>query len=224
MRNTSMLDRTLRLMVLGAALVTFGFAQMGGKGGGAVGGGMGSGAPGTSGISGVMSGIVIGMPSASAGPVTGADGTAYVLRATTATLGNVPTSAWELVAINPATGKFNWNLPLDGLMISDPVLGKDGTILLTATGTAMMSSVNAPKPALIIVAPSGTSARVQARISIDADMLSAPVMTQDGQTIYVVATQIPFMTRITQAASAGSTFLYAFFPGTGALKFKVQLR
>jgi hypothetical protein len=55
-------------------------------------------------------------------------------------------------------------------------------------------------------------------------MLSLPVMTPDGQTIYVVGTDMPDTPMRGLTTAAGSTYLYAFFPGTGSLKFKVQLR
>lgn len=217
--------RASRLALLGTVLVTFGFAQMNGRGGS---GGMGPGSSGsgTSGMgSGMQGGMGAGMGSMDSGPVVGTDGTAYVLRHTTVTTGSQRTTKNELVAINPSSGVANWALEIAGTMLSEPVLAKDGTILLTTSEPNMFAgSTTTTKPALVIVAPAAASARVQARISIDSDMLSVPVMTPDSQTIYVVATDMPDMVAGNQAVSTGTTFLYAFFPGTGSLKFKVQLR
>jgi outer membrane protein assembly factor BamB len=156
----------------------------------------------------------------------GADGTAYVLRQTVVQgmMGGSSTVKNELVAINPSNGNVNWALQIDGAMISGPVLAKDGTILLTTSEPEMMTgAAAAASPALLIVAPSATSARVQARVPIASDVLSLPVVTPDGQTIYVVGTDMPAATMAGLTASAGNTFLYAFLPGSGNLKFKVQL-
>jgi outer membrane protein assembly factor BamB len=174
-----------------------------------------------------MSGLGVGMATMASGPAVGPDGTAYVLRQTAASgmMGSQSAIKTELVAINPSNGKVNWALQIDGTMISTPVLAKDGTILLTTSEPEMMTGTAAvTAPALVIVAPTATSARVQARVTIDSDMLSLPVMTPDGQTIYVVGTDMPDTQMRGWTTAAGSTYLYAFFPGTGSLKFKVQLR
>ena len=212
------ISASLSRWILPAALVTTGFAQM--RGGGPM-GGRGSGP--TTG----MSGLVAGMGNMTFGPAVGADGTAYVLRQTVAggMMGGNPAVKNELVAINPSNGNVNWNLPIDGTMISGPILAKDGTILLTTSEPQMMTGATAATlPALVIVAPTATSARVQTRVPIASDMLSLPVVTPDGQTIYVLGTDMPDTPMTGLMTSTATTFLYAFFPGTGSLKFKVKLR
>ena len=164
-----------------------------------------------------------GMGDMAAGPAVGTDGTAYVVRETAVPVGTQRTTQQQLVAINPADGKANWSLQIDGSMISQPVPAKDGTILLTTSEPNGGPNATV-KAALVIVAPAATSARVQARVPIGGDMLSAPVMTPDGQTIYVIAVDMPGMATGSQTVSTGTTFLYAFYPGTGNLKFKFQLR
>ena len=188
MSNALYRPTALRLALLGTALVTVGFAQMGGGGrmgpggSGSVTTGMGADMPG---------GLGAGMGSMDFGPVVGSDGTAYVLRQTAVTAGSQQAFKNELVAINPVGGKVNWALQIDGTMISEPVLAKDGTILLTTSEPNMIAGSTTTGPALLIIAPTATSARVQARVSINGDMLSVPVMTPDGQTIYVVGTDVP---------------------------------
>lgn len=229
----------MRLALLGTALVSLGFAQMMGGNGMMGPGDYGSGTPGADngtmgsgsgmmggatgfGMQGGMAGMGAGMGNMASDLAIGNDGTAYVMRATAVTAGNQQTIKRELLAVNPSSGNANWALQIDGTLVSEPVLAKDGTILLT-TSEPRAAWNTAVKPALLIVAPAATSARVQARVLVDADFLSAPVITPDGQTIYVVAVDMPFMSG-SQTASAGSTYLYAFNPGTGVLKFKVQLR
>jgi outer membrane protein assembly factor BamB len=171
-------------------------------------------------------GVMGGMGAMAFGPAVGPDGTAYVLRQTVVAgmMGSQSAVKNELVAINPSNGAVNWALQIDGTMTSAPVLAKDGTILLTLSEPGMMTGTAASTPALLIVASTATSARVQARVPVDSDVLSQPVTTPDGQTIYVVGTDMPSTPMRGQGASTGTTFLYAFFPGTGSLKFKVQLR
>jgi hypothetical protein len=172
-------------------------------------------------------GVMGGMGAMAFGPAVGPDGTAYVLRQTVVAgmMGGQSAVKNELVAINPSNGAVNWALQIDGTMTSAPVLAKDGTILLTLSELGMMTGTAAAStPVLLIVAPTATSARVQARVPIDSDMLSQPVTTPDGQTIYVIGTDMPSTPIRSQGASTGTTFLYAFFPGMGNLKFKVQLR
>src|SRR5438105_4189169 len=106
MLKTFSWTKPLRLALLGPDLVTFGFAQMNGMGGGMMGSGSsGSGMSGTStgmsggmgsGMQGGMSGMAGGMGSMAAGPVVGTDGTAYVLRETTVTSGSQQTTKREL--------------------------------------------------------------------------------------------------------------------------------
>ena len=196
--------RVGRWALLTTALVTVASAQMVGSGG-----------------------VMGGMGAMAFGPAVGPDGTAYVLRQTAVAgmMGSQSTVKNELVAINPSNGAVNWALQIDGTMTSAPVLAKDGTILLTLSEPEMMTgTAAAPTPALLIVATTATSARVQARVPVDSDMLSQPVTTPDGQTIYVAGTDMPSTPMRGQGTSTGTTFLYAFFPGTGSLKFKVQLR
>ena len=218
----------LRLALVGAALATIGFAQMNGRGGSGMMGPVSTGGGISSigfGMQGGMLGIGAAMDSMAPGPVVGSDGTAYVLRQTAVTSGSQQTIQNELVAISPSSGKVNWALAIAGTMISGPVLGKDGTILLTISEPhQFVSSSTSAQSALVIVAPSATSARVQARVVIDSYLLSTPVMSPDGQTIYVIATEMPGMVAGSQTISAGSRWLYAFGPGTGSFKFKVQLR
>ena len=243
----------VRVALLATVLVPLGFAQMnGGMGGGGMMGpgtpsngsaGMGSGMGG--GMNGGMQGGMSGMGSEagmmSSGLVVGSDGTAYVLRQTGGTSqqmmgGTQQATKTELVALNPLNGNTNWKLEITGTMISEPVLAKDGTIFLTTSepgmdsdterGGGMHSSNNSTsnaKPALLIITATVSSARVQNRVEIDADVLSTPRLTPDGQTIYVVATQMAQMMGNTSSTSAtGGSTLYAFGPG-GNLKFKVQL-
>jgi outer membrane protein assembly factor BamB len=209
-----------RLVLVMAALAVCGFAQMRG---GIPGGMSGTGSSATTG----MSGLGGGMGVMANGPAVGPDGTAYVLRQTSTIgmMGSQSSTKTELVAINPSNGKVNWALQVDGTMISTPVLAKDGTILLTTSEPEMMTGGTATAaPALLIIAPTATSARIQARVTIDSDLLSLPVVTPDGQTIYVMGTDMPDAPIRGMTASTGTTYLYAFFPGTGNLKFKVQLR
>ena len=209
-----------RVVLVMAALAASGFAQMRG---GFPGGMGGTGSSATTG----MSGLGGGMGTMATGPAVGPDGTAYVLRQTSTTgmMGSPSSITTELIAINPSNGKVNWALQIDGTTISTPVLAKDGTILLTTSEPEMMTGATATAaPALLIVAAMATSARIQARVTIDSDMLSLPVVTPDGQTIYVVGTDMPDTPIRGMMASTGTTYLYAFFPGTGSLKFKVQLR
>jgi len=241
-----------RVAVLATALVQLGFAQMnGGMGGGGM---MGSGAPSNGatgmgsgmgggmngGMQGGMSGMGSGNGMMTSGPVVGSDGTAYVVRQVGGTSqqmvgGTQQATKTELVALNPQNGTANWTLEIDGTMISEPVLAKDGTIFLTTSepgmnggaeqGGGMHSSNNSTsntKPALVIVTATVTSARVQNRVEIDADVLSAPRITPDGQTVYVAATQMPGMVSNASTSATGGSTLYAFGP-TGSLKFKVQL-
>jgi outer membrane protein assembly factor BamB len=236
-----------RVAVLATALVQLGFAQMnGGMGGGMMGSGtpsngatgMGGGMSG--GMQGGMSGMGSGNGMMTSGPVVGPDGTAYVVRQAGGTSqqmmgGTQQATKTELVALNPQNGNANWTQQIDGTMVSEPVLAKDGTIFLTTSepsmnsdaeqGGGMHSSNNSTsntKPALVIITATVTSARVLNRVEIDADVLSVPRITPDGQTIYVVATQMPGMTSNASTSATGGSTLFGFGPN-GALRFKVQL-
>jgi hypothetical protein len=232
---------TRRLVMIAGILAPLGLAQMGGgmMGNGSYGTGMGGNGTMT-GASGMSGGMAGGMGDMMSGPAVGPDGTAYVLRRNgTATQGLMDdqTVKTDLVAISPSTGKATWNLSMDGTMLSEPVLSKDGlTIFLTTSEPGMdggssgngmhgnATSTTNRKPALVIVANSIASARIQNRVDIDADMLSAPRLTPDGQTLYVTALNLTKQTG--QSASSNPTSmgatLYAFSPA-GALKFKVDL-
>lgn len=212
----------VRAALIAAALVQFGFAQM--MGGGMNGGGTSTGMMGSTGsgmsvgMGGGMQGTMgSGMGAMMPGPVVGSDGTACLLRTTTSTAASITTVKRELIAVNYQTGKANWKLQIDGTMISDPVFGKDGLIYLTTSEPPVGSTAATLKPALVVVAPASSSARVQNRVELAGDILSAPVISPDGQTIYVVATDMP-----TGSTAATTPTLYGFSPG-GALKFKVLL-
>ena len=199
-------------------------AQMsGGMGrgtGSAASGGLGS-------YAGMADGMGAGMMAA--GPVVGPDGTAYVLRTTTAAAtpmgGGTSASTRQLVAINPSTGAQSWSVTLTGTMLSVPVLGKGGAIYLTASEPSFMTNAgtNGRTSTLIIVSATATSAAVQNQIAIPGDVLSAPQVTPDGQTVYVIASDMSEMLAAYSGSSqfAGSV-LYAYSAG-GQLKFKVQL-
>jgi outer membrane protein assembly factor BamB len=211
------ISRNAARIALFAAFVNGSFAQMHGTGN------MGGRSIDTT----MISGLMAGMGNMVFGPVVGADGTAYALRQTVTTglMTGTQSLKTELIAIRPSNGNVNWALAIDGTMISGPVLAKDGTILLTTSEPEMMTgSLSTASPALVIVAPAATTARVQARIPIASDMLSLPVVTPDGQTIYVIGTDMPDMPIAQVGAAAGNTYLYAFFAGSGNLKFKVRLR
>lgn len=234
--------------MIAAILVPLGLAQMGGgmMGSGSSGNGMG-GNGNMTGASGMSGGMAGGMGNMMSGPAVGSDGTAYVLRRNgTATQGMMDgqTVKTDLVAISPSTGRTTWNLSIDGTMLSEPVMSKDGlTIFLTtsepgmdgsAAGNGMHGNGNGMhgnatsttnrKPALVVVANSIESARVQNRVEIDADMLSTPRLSPDGQTLYITAlnwTNQTGQSASSNSASMGAT-LYAFSPN-GAPKFKVDL-
>ncbi|MCZ2078566.1 MAG: hypothetical protein LC130_26675 [Bryobacterales bacterium] len=250
-KTVFMVKAGLRTALLATALMPFAFAQMnGGMGGGGM---MGSGTPsnGTSGMGsgmgggmngdmqGGMSGMGSGVGMMTSGLAVGPDGTAYVVRRSGGTSqqmmgGAQQATKAELVALNPQNGSTNWTLQIDGTMISEPALAKDGTIFLTTSEPGMNSgagqggmhsnnsSTSSAKPALVIITATVTSARVLNRIEIDADVLSTPQIAPDGQTIYVVATEMPDMMDNASTAATRASTLYAFGP-SGNLKFKVQL-
>ena len=222
--------RIVRAAIVATVLAQFGFAQMRGGMSGGLSSGPSSGiSSGMAGMSGGMSGAMQGAMGSGmghmSGPVVGSDGTAYVLRTTTATTAGTTqqTVKTELIAVNPQTGKANWKLQIDGTRISQPVLGKDGSIYLTTSEPPIGGTASTRKPALVIVAPGATAARVQSRLDITADALSAPEVSPDGQIIYVVAVDMPTGTSGSGATTAAvSPTLYIFSAG-GSLKFKVQL-
>ena len=163
-----------------------------------------------------------GMGNMMSGPAVGADGTAYMIRSSNSTTTGGSQQA-VLMAINPQNGNTNWSLPMDGTIMSAPVLAKDGTMFLTTSGAFMGFTTTSQKPALMIISATPTAATVLHRVEIDADVLSVPQLTPDGQTVYVVAADMPGLTNgSSTTVSTGSSTLYAFSPG-GSLKFKVQL-
>ena len=216
-----------RLVVIAALAVPLSLAQMGN-------GGMGGGSTGNAGVgngmtrmAGTMSG---GMGDMMLGPTVGPDGTAYVVRTSNSSQGMMSnqTPKAELVAINPSSGKASWSLSIGGAMASEPALSKDGlTIFMTTSEAGFVISrsgtSSGQKPALLIIANSSTSARIQNKVEIDADILSAPRLTPDGQTVYVIAMEMPQMSGQDDSTVAAITStLYAFSP-SGALKFKMDL-
>lgn len=197
---------TYSAILIGITLPAFG--QMMGPGIG-----IGTGRMAGTATSSVMSGY---MGSLAVGP----DGTAYLVRAASSNsigMMGAASGGAVLIAVNPQTGKANWKAPISGTMISQPVLGAAGaTIYLTTSEPPFLGSTATAQPALLIVT---ASSGVVNRISIAADMLSAPTVSADGQTVYVLATDVG---GFTTAGMTGTGTLYAFSP-TGTLKFKVQL-
>ena len=195
--------------VFAMAVVQLGLAQMRGPGG--VGGGT---VPGT----GMVGRTGFQMEYMLPPPAVGPDGTAYAMRVSTSTMaGSNTQTKTELIAVSAQNGKTNWALEIDGTMFSEPVLSKDGgTIFLTTSEPGPQA---ARQPGFIVVVATATAARVSNRVDIDADLLSSPSVTPDGQTIYIVAAKMPVPAR---GNVLGNSTLYAFSPA-GALKFKVAL-
>jgi outer membrane protein assembly factor BamB len=223
MPNFTIAVRSLATLAVAAAAPMLS-AQMGGG----MGRGVGSTASGGIGMySSMADGMGMGMMAS--GPAVGADGTAYVLRDATASAtpmgSGVSTATRQLVAINPATGAQNWSVSLTGTMLSVPVLGKAGAIYLTASEPPFMANAgaNGRTSSLIVISSTGSSAAVQSQIAVPGDILSTPQVTPDGQTIYVISTDMPQMLQAYNGSSqfAGSV-LYAY-SASGQLKFKVQL-
>lgn len=241
---SDMAPQIMRLALLTTLIAGTAFSQMGMGGGGMMGQGTtptnntpGSGGPmmgqGTTftmgfGMGGGMMGFFgmgsgTGMGNMMSGPAVGADGTAYMIRSSNSTTTGASQPA-VLMAINPQNGNTNWSLPIDGTIMSAPVLAKDGTIFLTTSNALMGTSTTTNQTlALMIISATPTSAMVLHRVQIDATVVSAPQLTPDGQTVYVVTANMPGMTnRGSTTTFTGSSTLYAFSPG-GSLKFKVQL-
>jgi hypothetical protein len=209
--------RMVRAMFFAAVLTQFGFAQMGGGMGGGIGGGPGSGI-GVGTGRGITGGLSTAMGNVMTGVVVGPDGTAYLLRANgsyTASAGSGSVSN-DLIAVNPQTGRANWKVSIGGSMMSQLVLSS-GQIYLTTSALPMYDE-NATNQSAFVIVSSATGAVVN-RVNIAGDLLSAPVVSPDGQTIYVMAVD---MTGFNTAGVSGSTTLYAFSP-SGAVKFHVPL-
>lgn len=246
---TKTITQAALLSVTAAALA---FAQMGGgMGGNNHGGGMmgpgNSGSPlntGTNSMQGIGSGMgmsgAMGAREMMEGPVIGPDGTIYVVRfapTSAASQGMMDSAAsqYELAALNPLNGSPKWKLAIAGTMISEPVLGKDGKIFMTASDFAMagqgqsgtmMGSDDAAgssgKSRLLIVTPYETTASISAAITVDSDVLSAPRIADDGSGSYVIYATGFEMGAGTGAIAGGQKTLYAFTPA-GSVKFSVKL-
>jgi outer membrane protein assembly factor BamB len=145
------------------------------------------------------------------------------------------TSQYELVALNPLNGTPKWKLAITGTMVSEPVLGKDGKIFMTASDFAMngqgqsggmmnsgTSTTTSGKSRLLIVTPYPTTASITATITVDSDVLSAPRTAADGSGSYVIYATGFEMGTDTDAIASGQKTLYAFTPA-GATKFTVKL-
>lgn len=236
----------IMVVLFAATLVPVALAQMGG---GMMGGGWGAGGfngmmdSGTIGgmmggvLGGMMGGVMGGgMGSTIWGPAVGADGTAYVVRQTAggnnASANQIAVTS-ELAAIDK-TGKVIWTLPVDGPLVSQPVLASDGQIFLTVSGfnfgfgTPTGNNSNAVgQSKLLIVPANGGNAQ---SVTIDADVLSVPKVVPDGSSysIYVTASDMGFMGWMWNFGSAGGqrstggSDLYAF-SSNGTLKFSVPL-
>ena len=200
-----------RAALLALVLTTLVFAQMGGGMGNGNGGGMmgpgNPGAPGTTGMNpGQGMGSGMGMSGAMGsremmdGPTVGPDGTVYVVRLASAATTNqgmmspsTSASKYELVAISASNGLTKWRVEITGTMVSEPALGKDGKIFMTASDFAMngqnqsgggmmnpgASTTTARKSRLIIVTAYPASASISNTIELDSDVLSAPRTATD---------------------------------------------
>ena len=135
------------------------------------------------------------------GPVVGPDGTIYLLKAKVVPGtggmmgGTAATSTTQLVAI--LAGAVSWTLDLDGWVISRPVVAPDGNILLTESFPPAFvfglsgSQANAQErgASLVVITPTGNSARIAAQTQVDTDALSQPsVVTLPGGSYQILAT------------------------------------
>jgi outer membrane protein assembly factor BamB len=243
-----------RAALLALVLTTLVFAQMGGGMGSGNGGGMmGPGNPGTPGTTGMNpgQGMGSGMGMSGAmgsremmdGPTVGPDGTVYVVRLASAATTNqgmmspsTSASKYELVAISASNGLTKWKVEITGTMVSEPALGKDGKIFMTASdfvmsgqsqsGGGMMnpgtSTTTARKSRLIIVTAYPASASISNTIELDSDVLSAPKVTDDAANYTVYVTGFEMGANDMDAVASGQKTLYAFTP-VGNLKFSVKI-
>jgi hypothetical protein len=175
------------------------------------------------------------------GPTVGPDGTVYVVRlASTSTssqgmMSSNGSSKYELVAISPVNGSTKWKLEIAGTMVSEPVLGKDGKIFLTASNFAMngrsqagggatnsgTSTNTTGKSRLLIVTALPTTAAISGTIAVDSDVLSAPTIADDSGSYAVYVTGFE-MGNDNDAIASGTKTLYAFTP-SGQIKFSVRI-
>lgn len=242
---------SLRVILITAVLATVTFAQMGGGMGNGTGNGMMS--PGNSTPNGMGQGMASGMGSAMGmsgamrsremmdGPTVGPDGTVYVVRlASTSTssqgMMSSPTGSvkYELVAISQVNGSAKWRLEITGTMVSEPVLGKDGKIFLTASDFVMngqsqsggmmntgSSNATTGKSRILIVTAFPTTATITSTITVDSDVLSSPKAADDSGSYVVYATGFKMGTD-GDAIAGGTKTLYAFTP-SGQVKFSVKI-
>ena len=244
-------SRTVLFALVSASLS---FAQMGGgMGNGAGGGMMGTGGSGTQGTTAMNStqgmGSGMGMTGAMGsremmdGPTLGPDGTAYVVRlasASTINQGMMPPSSnaskYELAAISVRDGSTKWKIQITGTMVSEPALGRDAKIFMTASdfvmggqsqfGGGMMnpgSPTTSGKSRLLIVTTDLVSARISNTVEVASDVLSAPKTATDetgNYVIYVTGFEMGVDDRDTIAS--GQKNLYAFTPD-GRIKFNVKI-
>lgn len=243
-----------RAALLALVQTTLVFAQMGGGMGSGNGGGMmgpgNPGAPGTTGMNlGQGMGSGMGMSGAMGsremmdGPTVGPDGTVYVVRLASAATTNqgmfspsTIAAKYELVAISASNGLTKWKVEITGAMVSEPALGKDGKIFMTASdfvmggqsqsGGGMMnpgaSTTAARKSRLIVVTAYPASASISNTIELDSDVLSAPKVTDEanGYTVYVTGFEMG--ANDMDAVTSGQKTLYAF-TSAGNLKFSVKI-
>lgn len=243
-----------RTALLSVTIATFAFAQMGSGMGSNSGSGMmgpgNSGTPSGSGMTSVQGmGSGMGMIGAMGsremmdGPTVGPDGTVYVVRlASTSTTNQgmmnpgTGTSQYELVALSPVNGSAKWKLAITGTMVSEPVLGKDGKIFMTASDYVMngqsqsgggvmnpgTSTTSSGKSRLIIVTAYPTTASISATITVDSDVLSAPRTADDVSSYVIYVTGFEMGVDDKDSVASGQKTLYAFTPA-GATKFSVKL-
>ena len=240
-----------RTALLTLALTTLGFAQMGrGMGSGPGSGTMGPGGTSTTGVNpGQGMGSGMGMSGAMGsremmdGPTVGPDGPVYVVRQSSAATSNQgivspnsSASKYELVALSARDGSANWKLEITGTMVSEPTLGKDGRIFMTASDFAMNgtsqsgggmmnpgTTITPLKSRLIIVTAGPTAAQITKSVEVDSDVLSAPKAATDESGNYVIyVTGFEMGIDDKDAIASGQKHLYAFTPD-GSIKFSVKI-
>jgi hypothetical protein len=131
-------------------------------------------------------------------------------------------------------GSAKWKLEITGTMVSEPVLGKDGKIFLTASDFVMNgqsqsggmmntgpSNATTGKSRLLIVTANPTTASISSTITVDSDVLSAPKTSDDSGSYVVYATGFK-MGADGDAIASGTKMLYASTP-SGQIKFNVRI-
>lgn len=243
-----------RATLLALVLTTLAFAQMGGGMGNGSGGpgapstpgqnnGMHQGQTAGSGMgNALMSAMNMGMGGREMmdGPTIGADGTAYVIRSLAQAAVGTTTQGQprhELVAVNMRDGSARWKLEITGGMISEPALAKDGKLFLTVadfpvatqTGGGMMNprgSAGTGKAKLLVISVAQASARIDATVEVESDILSTPRVAVDdsGYVVYVTGFERGAMNNGTDndSIAAGEKHLYAFNPD-GSRRFRLKL-